>query len=276
MIDKPGTGSVQEDAVQLAGVSKWFRTAEGSELHALDNVDLHIAEGEFVSLVGASGSGKTTLLRIIAGLLFPDEGTASAGGRVIRGPGTDRAFVFQHDCLLPWQSTFGNASFGLRMHGRLDRAAKDRVQELLELVGLLGFEDYYPHQLSGGMRQRVNLARALAVQPEILLMDEPFAALDAQTREVMQAELLRIWAADRHTVVFVTHQIDEAVYLADRVVILGARPGSIRDEIEIEMPRPRSLDDKHSDQFVHYTNRVWHLIKEDVLRGARMEMGGSL
>jgi NitT/TauT family transport system ATP-binding protein len=243
----------------VAGLGKSF-----GGLRVLDDISLAVAAGEFVSLVGPSGCGKTTFLRIIAGLASAQQGAIRIDGRPVTRPGADRGFVFQADSLLPWRSVFRNAFIGLEINGRTSRQEAERTRSLLRLVGLSGFEDYLPHQLSGGMRQRVNLARAIAVDPEVLLMDEPFAALDAQTREIMQTELVRIWSAGRKTVLFITHQIDEAVYLSDRVVVFSRRPGRINEIIEIDLPRPRDLAIKRSAAFVAYVDRIWQLIEKDV------------
>jgi len=190
--------------LELRGVSKWFETRSGDVVEALRGVTFDVHAGEFVSVVGASGCGKTTLLRLVDGLLAPSRGEVLLDGRPIAGPGLDRALVFQLDALFPWRTVLDNVLFGLEVQGRLGEEARRAAGELLRFVGLGGFERAYPHELSGGMRQRTNLARALAVDPEVLLMDEPFASLDAQTREIMQAELLRIWNARRKTVLFIT------------------------------------------------------------------------
>ncbi len=184
-------------------------------------------------------------------------------GHPISGPGRDRSFVFQMDSLLPWRTVWENTVLGLEISGTVSDD-KDRAMALLKLVGLSGFERYYPKQLSGGMRQRVNLARALAVNPEVLLMDEPFSALDAQTREVMQTELLRIWENGRKTALFVTHQIDEAVYLSDSVVIFARRPGRVQEIVRIDLPRPRPLSIKRTPHFIEYVDHIWKLIEKDV------------
>jgi len=200
----------------------------------------------------------------VAGLEPASAGAVLLDGRVVRAPGGDRGFVFQSDNLLPWRTVFDNAIIGPEIAGRTGTVEKDRIRTLLRLVGLGGFENYFPRQLSGGMRQRVNLARALAVDPDILLMDEPFSALDAQTREIMQTELMRIWEEGRKTVLFVTHQIDEAVFLSDRVLVLARRPGRIREDIDIALPRPRALAIKRAPEFVAYVDRIWRLIEDDV------------
>jgi NitT/TauT family transport system ATP-binding protein len=234
------------------------------ELEALRAIDLAVERGEFISVVGPSGCGKTTLLRIIAGLEPATSGTILLDGRALSGPGDDRGFVFQNDNLLPWRTVFLNAIIGPEVAGRVGDKERQRTLDLLKLVGLGGFENYYPRQLSGGMRQRVNLARALAIDPEVLLMDEPFSSLDAQTREIMQTELLRIWDQGRKTVLFVTHQIDEAVFLSDRVLVLARRPGRLQESVEIKLPRPRSLEIKRTPEFVTYVDHIWRLIEDDV------------
>jgi NitT/TauT family transport system ATP-binding protein len=233
-------------------------------LEALRDLNVEIERGGFVSVVGPSGCGKTTFLRIVAGLETASAGEVLLDGHVVRGPGRDRGFVFQADSLLPWRTVLGNAMIGPEVAGRTGEPERRRTLELLKLVGLEGFEAYYPRQLSGGMRQRVNLARALAIDPQVLLMDEPFSALDAQTREIMQTELMRIWEQGRKTVLFVTHQIDEAVFLSDRVLVFARRPGRLQESVEIKMPRPRQLAIKRTPEFVAYVDRIWRLIEDGV------------
>jgi NitT/TauT family transport system ATP-binding protein len=239
-------------------------TKRFGDLEVLRDIDVAVKPGEFIALVGPSGCGKTTLLRIVAGLERASAGDVLLDGCAMRGPGSERGFVFQSDNLLPWRTVFANAIIGPEIAGRAGTAEQSRTRDLLRLVGLEGFEHYYPRQLSGGMRQRVNLARALAIDPDILLMDEPFSALDAQTREIMQTELMRIWEEGRKTVLFVTHQIDEAVFLSDRVLVLGRRPGHIRETVTIALPRPRRLAIKRTAEFVAYVDRIWRLIEDDV------------
>jgi NitT/TauT family transport system ATP-binding protein len=248
-----------ETKLAIRGLSKWF-----GELEALRNLDLEVERGGFVSVVGPSGCGKTTFLRIVAGLEPATAGEVLLDGRLVRGPGGDRGFVFQTDNLLPWRTVLANAMIGPEVAGRGGEGERRRTLDLLKLVGLDGFERYYPRQLSGGMRQRVNLARALAIDPQILLMDEPFSALDAQTREIMQTELMRIWEEGRKTVLFVTHQIDEAVFLSDRVLVFARRPGRLQESVRIDLPRPRSLAIKRTPEFVDYVDRIWRLIEDDV------------
>src|ERR1700730_740784 len=245
--------------LETRNLSKWF-----DQLEALRDLNIDIERGGFVSLVGPSGCGKTTFLRIVAGLETASAGEVLLDGRAVRAPGGDRGFVFQNDSLLPWRTVLANAMIGPEIAGRAGEPERRRTLDLLKLVGLEGFEAYYPRQLSGGMRQRVNLARALAIDPEVLLMDEPFSALDAQTREIMQTELMRIWEQGQKTVLFVTHQIDEAVFLSDRVLVFGRRPGRLQESVEIEMPRPRALAIKRTPEFVAYVDRIWRLIEDDV------------
>jgi NitT/TauT family transport system ATP-binding protein len=245
--------------LQISRLAKSF-----GELQALHDINLAIERGEFIAVVGPSGCGKTTFLRIVAGLEPASSGEVELDGRAVKRPGGDRGFVFQTDNLLPWRTVFANAIIGREVAGRVGPAERRRTLELLKLVGLEGFENYHPRQLSGGMRQRVNLARALAIDPQVLLMDEPFSSLDAQTREIMQTELMRIWEAGRKTVLFVTHQIDEAVFLADRVLVFARRPGRLRESVAIELARPRTLAIKRTAEFVRYVDHIWRLIEDDV------------
>ena len=249
----------------VRGLTKFY-----DDLEVLSDIDVDIADGEFVSIVGPSGCGKTTFLRIVDGLEPFDAGTVAIDGRRVTKPGPDRAFVFQADNLQPWRTVWSNAAIGLEIQHRLTAAEREKLGDLLALVGLRGFEKYYPRALSGGMRQRVNLARALAVHPDVLLMDEPFAALDAQTREIMQTELLRIWATAKSTVLFITHQIDEAVFLSDRVLVFGRRPGRVQENLRIDLPRPRAASIKRTPQFTYYVGHIWSLI-ESAVRESVME-----
>src|SRR6185436_14080609 len=245
--------------LEITGLSKWF-----DQLEALRGIDLAVETGEFIAVVGPSGCGKTTCLRNVAGLEPASGGNVLLDGKALSGPGGNRGFVFQNDSLLPWRTVLGNALIGPEVAGQMGPKERQRTLDLLKLVGLGGFEGYYPRQLSGGMRQRVNLARALAIDPEILLMDEPFSALDAQTREIMQTELMRIWEEGRKTVLFVTHQIDEAVFLSDRVLVFARRPGRLLESVVIELPRPRALAIKRTAEFVRYVDHIWRLIEDDV------------
>jgi len=246
-------------------VSKQYRLdREAREVPALVDVSLSVGDGEFMAIVGPSGCGKTSLMSIVAGLLTYDSGTVSIDGNPIKGPGVDRAVVFQHASLLPWRTVTGNIRYGMELQRRFDGPTmKERTEYFTKLVGLDGFERHYPSELSGGMQQRTNLARALAADPAVLLMDEPFAALDAQTREFMQSELLKIWAQTRKTVLFITHQINEAVYLADRVAVMSSRPGRLKGLFAIPFGRPRTLSLKRDPKFLEIEDQIWKLIEEE-------------
>lgn len=240
---------------------------DGSQIEALRSINLTIEDGEFVCIVGASGCGKTTLLRIIDGLTRATSGEVLLREKPVIGPSPECAFVFQSDSLLPWRTVMANVVFGLEVRGESKRRSDEIASGLVKLVGLTGFENLYPDELSGGMRQRVNLARALAMNPDVLLMDEPFASLDAQTREIMQLELLQIWASQKQTVLFVTHQIEEAVYLADRIVVLSTRPGRVKEIIPVDIERPRLLLVKRSPYFTDMVGHIWDSIQAEVIQG---------
>jgi len=250
--------------LRVENVDKTFLRKGKPSIEALRAINLSIKEGEFVSIVGASGSGKSTLLRIIDGLTAPSEGAVFVDNKRVERPGPDRAMVFQQDSLLPWKTVMENVAYGLILAKKPWTEASKVAERFVAMTGLSGFEHHYPHQLSGGMRQRVNVARALAVNPRILLLDEPFAALDAQTREIMQTELLSIWLESKKTVLLITHQIDEAVFLSDRVIVFRARPGSVREEVPIDLPRPRDLELKRTPEFVGLVDHIWKLIEDEV------------
>jgi NitT/TauT family transport system ATP-binding protein len=235
----------------------------GSRLRALDGVTLAVEDGEFVSIVGPSGCGKTTFLSVVDGLVPATAGRILVDGVAVARPGPDRAVVFQDASLLPWRTALANVLYGLECLRVPRREARERAHHFVALVGLAGFEHNYPYELSGGMQQRVNLARALVMDPKILLMDEPFAALDAQTREAMQEELLRIWKAAGKTVLFITHQIDEAIFLSDRVIVFSARPGRVKASIAIDIERPRALRLKREARFHALEDRIWTLIHDE-------------
>ncbi len=246
--------------LEVIDVRVEYRGRAGSETLALDRTSLSIAAGEFVCIVGPSGCGKTTLLHCLDGLRTPTSGRILLDGRPITAPGPDRSMVFQSASLMPWRTVLRNVTYGLEMQNVPFKEAARRAQSMIELVGLTGFENRHPGELSGGMQQRVNLARALVIDPEVILLDEPFAALDAQTRELMQTELLRVWDATKKTAVFITHQISEAVYLADRVVVMSARPGRVKEIVPIDIPRPRPASARRDPHMFEIENRVSALI----------------
>ncbi|MDB5571867.1 MAG: hypothetical protein JWN93_3050 [Hyphomicrobiales bacterium] len=251
--------------IEIRGLSIDYRKPKSDETFtAVENVSLSIEKGSFVTIVGSSGCGKSTLLMAIAGLIPRARGSIQVDGKEVSKPGPDRAMVFQDASLLPWRSVHANVRFGLELQRWTRDDIDERAMRYVRMVGLGAFADYHPHQLSGGMRQRVNIARALAVDPDVLLMDEPFGALDAQTREVMGDELLRIWERDKKTAIFVTHAIDEAIFLGDRVVVMGRNPGHIRDVVDIDLPRPRTAVMLDSPAFVAYRKRLREYIAADM------------
>ena len=252
------------DVLQLRGLGKTYAGGKGrSETVALDNVDLTIGEGEFLSIVGASGCGKSTLLRIVAGLERQSSGELLLDGTPITRPGRDRGMVFQQYTLFPWLTALENIEFALRDSGRRERS--DIAREYLEVVGLTSFAEHFPAQLSGGMQQRVAIARALALRPRILLMDEPFGALDSQTRMLMQELLLAIWERDRLSVLFVTHDVEEAIFLADRVCVMASKPGRVRELVRVEAERPRILEQQSSSLFMAARQHVRGLIHDEAV-----------
>lgn len=251
--------------LEAISISKTFIIPDSDlELNVLHDVNIEVQDGAFVSIVGPSGCGKTTLLRIVAGLIKATNGKIVLDGIEVNEPDYNRGFVFQSSNLYPWRTVLKNILFGLEIQRLDSKKNEEKVKQLIKLVGLSGFENYYPYQISGGMQQRANLARALAIDPEILLMDEPFASLDAQTRELMQMELLRICAEAKKTVLFVTHQINEAIYLSDQVIVFGRNPGRVREVVDIDITKPRSLHVKRTQQFLDYEDRIWGLIEEEV------------
>jgi NitT/TauT family transport system ATP-binding protein len=246
--------------IVLDRVTKAFVSRSGDEVVALADISLEARHNEFVCLVGPSGCGKSTLLRLVAGLLVPTGGRVSIGGAVVTEPRADTGIVFQAPTLLPWATVLDNVLFPLDMMGRLDAAGRSHARDLLALVGLAGFEGKYPRELSGGMQQRAGICRALVHDPDILLMDEPFGALDALTREELTIELMRIWRERPKTILFVTHSIPEAVLLADRVVVMSARPGRVAEIIDVGLPRPRDFDMEARREFQDATRRIRELI----------------
>lgn len=251
------------------GVRKTF-----GDFTALDGIDLEIGSGEFLVVVGPSGCGKSTLLDLLGGLSSPTGGRILLDGKPVTGPGLDRGIVFQQYALLPWRTAQGNVEFGLEATGVPRRQRAARAREFLDLVGLTGFEDRHPHQLSGGMRQRVAIARALAYDPDVLLMDEPFAALDAQTRESLQDELRRIWQRTGKTVVFITHGIEEAVYLGQRVAVMTSRPGRVKEVVPVSFTDSDGLLGealRSSPEFARYRHEIWNLLHDEVARAQQLE-----
>ena len=271
---EPGTGrgsaaeapapSDDRTLVEAQGVDITYQS-RGAVNVAVAGLSLTIGRGELVAIVGPSGCGKSTFLMALDGLVPISAGRLTVGGTPVTGPKSDRAVVFQDASLMPWRTTLANVTYGLQLAGIGNRASREaRARELLELVNLSDYADYYPRQLSGGMQQRVNIARALALDPPLLLLDEPFGALDAQTRETMQSEFLRIWDDGDKTALFVTHQIDEAVYLADRVVVFSAHPGRIVCEEKIPFDRPRTLDLKQDPEFIALERRLWRVVRDQL------------
>jgi len=254
----PLSSQVRRPKLAIEGVSKWF-TSKRNIVQALDDVSLSVAEGEFVCLLGPSGCGKSTLLDIIAGLTKPDQGRVLADGKVVEGPGRQRLVMFQESALFPWLDAFGNVMFGLKLRPDLTNAQRRKIaNEYLDLVGLEKFKHAHVHELSGGMKQRVALARALAPDPQVLLMDEPFAALDAMTRDQLYDDIQRIWMESRKTIVFVTHNVREAVCLGDRIVLMSPSPGRIAQIFDIPLPRPRDIN---SPELAAYASKIAAALK---------------
>ncbi|MDP2726155.1 MAG: ABC transporter ATP-binding protein [Dehalococcoidia bacterium] len=261
--------------IRVDQVSHYFQTAAAQQpIPALENVSFDIERGEFVSLLGPSGCGKTTLLRIMHGLVKPSSGRILVDGKVVTGPDPRRAMVFQDFGLLPWRTTLHNIEMGLEFQGVNKESRRKTAAEMISVVGLQGFEKHYPHQLSGGMKQRVGLARALTMSPESFFMDEPFASLDAQMRELMQEELLHIWSQFKTTVVFVTHGIDEAIYLSDRIIVVSARPGRVKLEMNVPFPRPRH-GVRAAPEFAHLRGELWEILKGEIQYGRMRETDGG-
>jgi NitT/TauT family transport system ATP-binding protein len=251
--------------VEIQAVSKTFRKTvkdQTTEIKALTDVTLSVRENEFISIIGPSGCGKTTLLKMIDGLIPSDSGRILIDGKRVTAPGPDRAVVFQSFALLPWRTVLANVEFSLELRRLSKEDRANTARDYLKRVGLADFENHYPHELSGGMQQRAGLARALAVNPAILLMDEPFGAVDAQTRQLLQEELLQLWQRERKTVIFITHSMDEAVYLSDRVVVMTPRPGRVAEVLDVPLPRPRVSEVVRRDsKFVELTNYIWESLK---------------
>jgi NitT/TauT family transport system ATP-binding protein len=250
------------NALEASGVVKRYER-NGKPLPIVDIGEFAVREGEFVTVIGPSGCGKSTFLHIIGGFIKAEGGSIRVYGQEVDGPGPDRGMMFQEFALFPWKSVAGNIAWGLEAQGVSKEKTEEIVARQLTMIGLTDFRNHYPAELSGGMKQRAALARVLAFDPKVLLMDEPFGALDAQTRELMQEELMRLWERTGKTVVFVTHDIEEAVFLADRVVVLTARPARIREEVKINLPRPRDTAVRKSVQLLEYRNHIWDLIRSE-------------
>lgn len=271
------SSAIAQPKIQLKDIHKTFRwTARGKEqvVGALGGVDFDIRPNEFLSVIGPSGCGKTTLLRIIASLANADVGQVLIDGTPVTKPGPERAMVFQAFGLFPWKNVLDNVMFPLTLRKMPEREAKERARDQLRRVGLERFEASHPHQLSGGMQQRVGLARALVTEPDILLMDEPFGAIDAQTREFMQEELMKIWADTKKTVVFITHDLDEAVLLSDRILVLSRGPGTVRRVVDVDLPRPRwEYDVRSHPNFAEIRQDIWQLLRGDLQAQNAEEVG---
>jgi NitT/TauT family transport system ATP-binding protein len=253
------------NALETSGVRKTY-TKDGKTLAIVEIDEFAAREGEFITVIGPSGCGKSTFLHIVGGFIPADHGTIRVYGQPVNGPGPDRGMMFQEFSLFPWKSVAGNIAWGLEAQNVPRKQIEETVGQYLTMMGLADFRNHYPAELSGGMKQRTALARVLAFDPKVLLMDEPFGALDAQTREQMQEELMNLWERTKKTVVFVTHDIDEAVFLADRVVVLTARPARIREEVKIDLPRPRDIEVRKSVKLLEYRNYIWDLIRSESQR----------
>ncbi len=257
-------------SIEFANVTKVFDG--GQRVVAVDDFSLRIEPGAFVSIIGPSGCGKSTALSIAAGLIAPTGGRVLLNGQPVTAPGADRGVVFQQYANLPWRTVIENVEMGLKIRGVPRRERRQIAARFIAMVGLDGFEDRYPRELSGGMQQRVAIARVLANDPEVILLDEPFGALDAQTREILQEEILRIWGATRKTIMHVTHNIEEAVFLADRIVVMTARPGKIKAMVDVDLPRPRDdMDRETRVRYVELIERIRHLLRDEVLAAMRRE-----
>jgi NitT/TauT family transport system ATP-binding protein len=263
--DPGGHSADRRPSLEVRSLVKVF-SRQGVDVVALDGFDLSVCAGEFVALVGPSGCGKSTFLHMVGGFERSDGGSILLDGQPVSRPGPDRGMLFQEYALFPWRTVYGNIVWPLEIQKMPPDRRAATVERFISMVGLSQFRDHYPNELSGGMKQRVALARVLAFDPKILLMDEPFGALDAQNRELLQEELQGIWNGTGKTVLFVTHDIDEAIYLADRVIVFTARPGRIKQDIRIDLPRPRDLEIKKLPEYANYRNHIWDLLRDEVLR----------
>ena len=257
-------GEERNIKLKIDNVKKIYNSRNG-EMIALNGVNLDIAENEFICVVGPSGCGKSTLLNIIAGLLEPTSGAVYCDGKKVEGTGTERGVVFQQYALFPWMTVKKNVMFGLKLQGIKGKEAEEKAMKYIKMVQLEDFLDHYPKELSGGMKQRVAIARAYAVNPSVLLMDEPFGALDAQTRTQLQSELLETWEKEQKTCFFITHDVDEAIILAQKVIIMSARPGRIKEIVNIDIPYPRTQETKMSPEFLELKNHIWGQVYQEYL-----------
>ncbi|WP_366921939.1 ABC transporter ATP-binding protein [Metallumcola ferriviriculae] len=257
--------ALTKTSLQVSGVTKTYGQ-DNNAVRALEEINLSVGEREFLAILGPSGCGKSTLLRIIGGLVEPSSGAVMAGGREIKEPGADRGMVFQSYTLFPWLTVEKNIEFGLKEKGVPAEQRKETAAKYIDLVGLMGFENSFPKALSGGMKQRVAIARALANDPEFLLLDEPFGALDTQTRSLMQELLMNVWEKSPKTIIFVTHDVEEAIFMADRVVVMTSRPGRVKEVINVDLPRPRDYHIKTDDMFLEYKRRAVELIREESIK----------
>ena len=253
--------------LEVSNLTKIYRSDDGSSVQALDDVSLTVAEGEFVAIIGPSGCGKSTLFNVIGGLVGDYEGEVLVDGKPVAGTHRDIGMVFQEESTFPWRTTLENVAFPLEVSGMSKAKREERAMKFLRLVGLEGFEHRYPAELSGGMKQRTAIARTLAFNPKIMLMDEPFGALDEQTRMLLGDKILQIWRELRQTTLLITHNITEAVQLSDRVVVMSFRPGRVKEVVEIELPRPRSSEIISTDQFGRYVGAIWQLLREEASLG---------
>jgi NitT/TauT family transport system ATP-binding protein len=279
LLDSAGLSSASRGAgIELVGVTKRFLAPSGTAFTAISDVDLAVEPGQFCAIVGPTGCGKSTTLSLVSGLDRPSAGAVRVGGKAVDGITTGTSFVFQADALLPWKTVLGNVALGPIFNGVSRREAQARAREWLRRVGLSGFEDHHPHQLSGGMRKRVGLAAALINEPSILLMDEPFGALDVQTKAIMSNELLALWEQTRPSVLFITHDLEEAIALADRVVVMTAGPGTVKGVYDIDLPRPRGAvqEIRFEPRFLELHQQIWEALKDEVERAyARTAQGGA-
>ena len=271
------TNTPSDHRIEIAGVTKRFTTPEGTVFTALQDVTMTIEPGQFCAVVGPSGCGKSTTLTMVAGLDTASEGSVTVGGSPVSGISRGTSFMFQHDALLPWKTVLGNVAMGPLFHGTAKKTALADAREWLRVVGLAGFENHHPHQLSGGMRKRVALATALINEPGILLMDEPFGALDVQTKAIMSNELLTLWDQSRPSVIFVTHDLEEAIALADKVVVMSAGPGTVKEVFDIDLPRPRGSvqEIRFGERFGELHEQIWETLRDEVTRAYAQTAGAG-